>query len=833
MSAIPGGTLIGKMRGFIACAVFGLSLAATAPCWLFCSEPAPPQDDLLLLRQLNDVNLDSTQIYKLRDVRITRDRVSLYFDQGYLGLFTPVRGELTGAIFSGDGEILLMPPDAVEKRSLAQFIGESILERRFISAMLRFTDATAKELMAHAHRVRPDDPVQPAVGFADPWQELLHRTNPQYSFRIVEDMLGDRSMPLFSARIQQADGSVFEVSVDERAVEAVSVGAARRVKDTVFPDIWCSFLSRASKLRKDALRLGPLRILSYKLDTTIAQDNNLKGQAELSLESHSVRDRVLPFELSRLLKVSSVVDDRGREVPFLQNPELEESEVSAKGNDIVLVILPEAKPVGEKYRLTFSYQGNVISDAGNGVLYVGDRGIWYPNRGLAPDVYYDLTFHYPENLTLVATGKRVSETTADGMKTSHWLSDPLFAVAGFNLGKYQEQDAMAGNTRIEVYASQTAEAPLERKMEEARAAGPIITLPKSGRANSPVDLQARPMAQLRPSDLLAQVTGAAQDAVNRFTQLFGPFPFSRLAVSQIPGNFGQGWPELVYLPTLSFLSRYQRTDLGLTRTYDELETETVIAHEIAHQWWGNEVGWASYRDQWLSEGFATYAAAMYLRGEKDGEKKFRELLRGHKRALLAKNKDGNTVESGGPIVLGSRLSTSLNPQGYENIVYKKSCWVIHMLHMLLTDPATGSDRRFYSMLKDFVAAYRFRQPSTEDFIRHVDKYMPPAADLDHNHQLNWYFDEWVKGTGIPTYTISSTVRQGERGKYVVQGTIRQDGVNADFEMLVPVVAYYGKDPKALGRVAVSASGGKFRYVVSQKPTKVTVDDEDILAVVQD
>jgi Peptidase family M1 domain len=832
VSATPGGTLIGKTRAFFGCVIYSLMLAAF-PTTLPGSEPPPVQDDLLLMSQLNEAALDSTQIYRLRDVRINRDRIRLYFDDGFLGLFTPVRNEITGAFFSGDGEILLMPPDRVEKRSLAQFIGESILERRFSSALFRFTDSTAKELLAHAHKVRPDDPDQPPAGFGEPWKELLPKINPEYSFRIVEDMLGDRSMPLFSARIQQADGSVFDVSDDERAVEAVSLGAVHKVKEGIFPDLWCSFPSRTSRLREESLRIGPLKVLAYKLDTTIDQDNTLKGQAELSIESHSARDRVLPFELSRLLKVSSVVDEQGRSLPFLQNPELEESEVNVRGNDLVLVILPEAKPVGAKYNLTFTYQGNVISDAGNGVLYVGDRGIWYPNRGFAPDVYYDLTFHYPDTLTLVATGKRLSESAADGMKTSHWVSDPLFAVAGFNLGKYQEQDATVGNTRIEVYAFPGVEAPLEQKMEQVQTDTAIINLPKTGHGIPPVYVPPRPTDQLRPADLLAQVTQAAQDAVQRFTQLFGPFPFSRLAVSQIPGDFGQGWPELVYLPTLSFLSRYQRSDLGVARTYDELETETAIAHEIAHQWWGNEVGWATYRDQWLSEGFATYAAAIYLRGEKDGEKKFHELLQGHKRALLAKNKDGNTVESGGPIVLGGRLATSLNPHGYENIVYKKSCWVIHMLRMLLTDPATGSDRRFTSMLKDFVAGYRFRQPSTEDFIRHVDKYMPPAADLDHNHQLNWFFDEWVKGNGIPTYIINSTIRREEGSKYIVQGTIRQEDVDADFEMLVPVVARYGKDQKELGRVAVSSSGGKFRYIVSQKPTKVTIDDDDILAVVQD
>ena len=149
----------------------------------------------------------------------------------------------------------------------------------------------------------------------------------------------------------------------------------------------------------------------------------------------------------------------------------------------------------------------------------------------------------------------------------------------------------------------------------------------------------------------------------------------------------------------------------------------IIAHEIAHQWWGNLLGWQTYHDQWLSEGLASYAAALFLAQGKDGSHQFHDLLHLYKDDLLAKTSEGATVESGGPIWLGQRLSSSLDPEGYSNIVYKKACWVLHMLRGLMTDPKTGSDARFFRMLRDFVTHYQGQSVSTEDFIHHAEKYM--------------------------------------------------------------------------------------------------------------
>ncbi len=802
--------------GLLFVVLFMLAVGAFSRAARAQASPAPQA----LLEQLNQVSIDPLQVYVLRDAQITRDRMKIYFNRGFVGFFTKTGGEITGAAFTGDGEVLLIPPDPVEKRNLAQFIQSPILEDRFTTAYLRFTDQTAKQLLAMARKPDPEDLEQP-TGFLEGWNPVVHRLSPDYSTRILEDLLDDRSRPYFHAQIQGANLGVFEVTDDERLPEAVVVGAARRSQGRLYADIWSSFPSRSSQARAPSLMVGAVRVLSYKIDTRITDDHSLEGRAELELETRSGAERVLPFELSRRLKVSEVKDERGQRLVVFQNPALEESEVAARGNDAIIVVLPSIHPVGEKFRLNFTYQGNVITDVGNGVFYVGARGSWYPNRGLSDRATYDLTFHYPDRLTLVATGSRVEETSAQGWKHSRWVSDGPFPIVGFNLGVYESRLRRAGNSLIEVYAAREAEALLEQR----HAAKPA----------DPQDLRMKlvPVAPpLSPSALLDSVAESAARALEYFEALFGPLPYPRLAVSQISGEFGQGWPELVYLPTLSFLSGPERAGLVQSAKQNEVTDQTLLAHEIAHQWWGNLLGWKTYRDQWLSEGVASYAAALYLAQQDDGEQKFRRMLRGYKQDLLSKTREGKTVEAGGPIWLGERLSNSLDPEGYENIVYKKSCWVLHMLRRLMTDPTTGSDERFFRMLRNFVTIYRGGNPSTEDFVRHAEKYMTPASDLAHNGRLDWFFTDWVYGTGIPTYKLQATTERRASNQFVVEGSIEPSGVSEEFEMLVPVIAFYGKGRKpTLLQVVVTDAGGKFRFVTSSKPSRVSIDEDNILAVV--
>jgi len=787
-----------------------------------------PPDPRELLEQLNGVTVDRTQVYVIREAHLTRGRMNLYLNRGFIAFMTPVQGEVTGAVFWGEGEVLMIPPDRAEKRNLAQFTREPILEEKLDSLYLRFTDRTARELLAASRKPDADDLEQPGP-LVDASASMAQPANLVTSVRILTDLLGDRSHPYFYARVKGENLGIFDMVNDERLDEPFSIGSVRKVGSRIFTDVWCSFPTQTSPDEPAGSWDVPARALAYTLDVRIHPDHSLEGRAEIQLESRSAQDRVLSFGLSRWLDVTGVEDDQGRSITVIGGHPQEGDPTDARPYDHVEVVLPRPHPAGERYRLIFRYYGSVITDVGNGVLYVGARGSWYPNIDIGLPSQYDMTFHYPRKLVLVATGVRIQEKTSEDWSESRWRSDGVFRVAGFNLGPYTSVERHAGKALVTVYATREVESSLERRHDTAPSP-PIVIGGPNRTILTPLQMEPLPLA---PSALLGDVADIASQAVQYYASLFGPYPYPRLAISQIPGRFGQGWPELVYLSTLSFLPKTQRSELGVSKGGGDPLGPVIIAHEIAHQWWGNLLGWQTYHDQWLSEGLATYSAALFQAQGKDGTRQFRDLLRLYKGDLLAKTSAGVTVESGGPIWLGQRLSSSLDPEGYSNIVYKKACWVLHMLRVLMTDPKTGSDARFFRMLHDFVTGYQGQSVSTEDFIHHAEKYMTAESDLEHNHKLDWFFSEWIYDTGIPTYTLETEVRAVAAGPYVVQGTITQSNVPEDFEMPVRLVALYARDKRVtLGQVVVGATGAHFKFTALQKPMRVVIDEENLLAVVR-
>ena len=149
------------------------------------------------------------------------------------------------------------------------------------------------------------------------------------------------------------------------------------------------------------------------------------------------------------------------------------------------------------------------------------------------------------------------------------------------------------------------------------------------------------------------------------------------------------------MPYTSFLDSTIRHQLqmdegaGAQKFFQE-----VGSHEISHQWWGHIVGWKSYHDQWLSEGFAQFSAGLYAH-KALGEKKYKTFLETD-RAMILAQLPLSTIRANdaGPIWMGQRLDTEKTPAAFQYLVYAKGGFVLHMLRMLLYDYARGDDSRF-------------------------------------------------------------------------------------------------------------------------------------------
>jgi peptidase M1-like protein len=824
--------------------------ALSAPYTTAENTPEKPAEALYL--QLGQVGLDPERVYQVRDASLDRSSVHITLEDGTIGFTQDVLGRITGAFFEGDGEVLITPPNDVERRSMSLSTGMAILEERFATAYFRFNDDVATELRpdlratenkqefvqrwgSMARNLAQTDamrllvsfsgmlPVKQGTGFS-PAPDLPQKSNPRDRFLHLR-LLGTRL-------------GVFDVYFDSLAGEQVEAGQARAAEngDTYY-DVWTSFTppsagtayqSARGTARPDGAkpREDWVSIRRFTINTEVLPPKQIRARALLQLEIRDDGPRAMLFELSRFLHVESVKQD-SQPVEFINNPAVEGTQLARQGNDVVAVILPEPVQAGQKINLEFVYAGEVLAQAGTGLLYVGARGTWYPNRGLAM-ADFDLDFAYPSEWTLVATGKPVpasgaAERPIAGEVTSHWVSERPLPVAGFNLGKYKVARTQAGDVLVETYATQAVEksfpnAPIqtvEPRPSEIAPRAPELIVPQ------------RPS----PAQHEATVGESAARAIRYYSERFGPYPYSRLALTQLPGGESQGWPGLVFLSSYAFLTAEERQQLHFAPSRILLQ-ESIPAHETAHQWWGDLISWKSYRDQWFSEGLANYSALMMLQ-EKNPEG-FRDIMDRYRRDLMEKNKDGTAPKDAGPVTLGVRLLTSRFPEGYEAITYGRATWLFHMLRTMLKDGAAqqggrkgkgpGTDEPFVRALLKLRQRYEGKSITTRELLDVFAEDLPPALRYEDKNSLDWFLDGWINGISLPRLELKAVKLIPKAGGTVVTGTILQKDASENLVTSVPVYGVIsGKQLVLLGRVFADGDESSFHIVAPAGTHKIVLD----------
>jgi aminopeptidase N len=275
-------------------------------------------------------------------------------------------------------------------------------------------------------------------------------------------------------------------------------------------------------------------------------------------------------------------------------------------------------------------------------------------------------------------------------------------------------------------------------------------------------------------------------AVQLYTDYFGPSLFKHLQLTQQAAcNFGQSWPELVWIPICYYFDSTVRHSLGLDHA-DMGYWKVVTAHEVAHQWWGHTIGFASDRDQWMSEGFAELSASLYISMIEKNPKKFFEFWNDERELLLERNAEGFRAIDVGPVTLGYRANsfrTGLSVT--RRLIYPKGAYILHMIRMMMWSNKTGDDT-FKATMQDFVRTYSGKAATTADFKAIVEKHMTKEMDLEGNHKMDWFFNEYVYGTALPSYKLTSTFDKDANGDPVFSFTLTQSGVDNSFRMLVPI-----------------------------------------------
>jgi len=718
------------------------------------------------------------EAFTVKDLVLRRDAGVFTLSSGTVYLYGPVAGRTTGAVFLGAGSLHVEPPSAMERRQLKAVMKSEVLDQPFTSAVLAFTDATAAELKKASTGVATGSGA--AQGEAEAF-ETLFRRDLKYNLeaRLLEDLVKPEPGGFFLAAMKGRIFSkrlIFEVD-PHGAIGAAPEEVALLTSSEFGYDVTLGFRSETALARAASHETAnaAFAVAQQTIDATIEKSGKLTATAITQVTARENGLQVIPLQLFPTLRVTGVWGPQGEALDYVQEDKLQDADFS--------LMLDKPLAAGQSVQITTSYAGkDAVLSEGNDNYFLVARDSWYPNmRGTFGNyASYHMTFHTAKDIEVVATGNLVSDQEDGHQRTSVWQSLAPMPVAGFNLGQFKKNTSERGKEIQVVSYANTDLADAYRGF---------------------VDRPGMAVGTMSTTGMLKRASSEGDAAVQIYTDFFGPIPYDHISLTQQTAcNYGQSWPTLVYLPICYFWDATIQHQLGVL-DHDPSYWKVVTAHEVAHQWWGQTVGFDSYRDQWMSEGFANFSASLYLYETNKEEKEYRDFWTLLRKRLLEKNTNGFRPVDVGPVVMGRRADSSKTGEDvYQALIYGKGAYILHSLEMLYWSRQDG-DKQFKQAMHDFVASYTNRPATTEDFKAVMERNLPPWLDLDGNHRLDWFFNAYVYGAAVPRYTVTYEFSQAGEDT-MVHFKLQQSEVPDDFKMAVPLylefadkrVVFFGRVP---------------------------------------
>ena len=818
-------------------------------------------------QELRNVRLEHAG--HIRNRRLRKDRFEFEFEVGHLYLLEPVEDRITGAVFLGKGKLRFFPPDAIEQHQLKKFLNTDYLDESFDRAVFRFSDNTATQLKALIEPTKHRNVKTANKLLENRREELLDRQLINLDSRLLADLLvaqaagkslqdtslvahsSQRSLGkgYFHAEIDGDEHNWITIEIEPRHLEEVQIfrfDDGPDVRDTWsgfhaledfisarFPDPFtipiysnCNSFNNDEKKTKPDLPIRPaipdregwsrrVKIPDVSVDLSLDGNGYAKATSAIIVEPlrplTTIRLNISPFlqvtdvrwieraplsitENKKRSTSSNTEDEtslrwsrhagklslteKGGEEHNQSQPQpvtgkplhfVQEQQTRRMAKDLyepwVTVILPKEVSKGENFGLEIAYEGELVERLLSRDFFLRDTSNWYPKH---PDVLrssFKLTFRVPEQYQIATGGRLIDDHVTDKIRIIRRSVDDPVQNMSFHYGNFNISNvALDKVPPISIYSNKN----------------------KTGFA---------PGNQKKTLDDLAA-------SIRVHSDYFGPFPFTSLLVTETPALGGQSFPGFLRLSYQTF---------GALHTG---EAELIRSHEIAHQWWGVAIDTESYRDQWLSEGFAQYAAALYiLVGLKD-EAQFREMMNAWRLDVLGKIDLGQGIgrhygfrpeiirrsdgSNSGPLIMGFRLNSAETPNDYRILIYEKGAYILHMLRMMLMDFQSEHDDRYRQMMRRFAKSHMHNVINTSAF--------EAAVTEAFGEPMDWFFDQWVYGVEVPAYRQDlEIVRTGASDMpFALKGTILQEDVRSGFKMPVPIRLTFENRPPLTHRILVDA-----------------------------
>ncbi len=694
------------------------------------------QDLMTTLQGLNRLSLNPRREVAVRDLVVSGEDLKLVVPDGIM-FVAEVDNISTALVILGRGEMTFSPAPTAERTQMKVVTGGEVLQTPFDSLFVRLNPGEFQEhVTAKEMTDRPVD------------SRDMKRTDDLFRQEVVKSFgldLGDLSSDTWSLLPLPGD---FLAEIHTRRFDTLTYArSAGEIEDISLFDrkhrhnlsVYSSkaHLERYTRFYSDDDRLD-YRVESYGVDVRFdPAQQAIAGQTSLNIEVLASSVNVLTLRLADSLAVQSVVSaEFGRMLC-----------VRVRHRDSIVVDLPRTLARGARLHLLVAYSGQLEPQSIDreaiepqapdvrrnplqeevevpvepSFLY-SNRSYWYVQSGIAGFSTARIAVTVPEPWSVVASGEPVSAVPVSG---------PTQGGAPWKQFSFRTNEPIRYLAFLAARLSAPRTEELSLKMSEEP---PNRNRLPSVRHES-VQLTVRTNPRQQRQSLELQRTSA--NIIRFYTSLVGDFPYEALSVTavekQLPGGHSPGYMVVVATPgpgsNLSW-----GDDPGVLPNYPDF----FLAHELAHEWWGQAVGWKNYHEQWLSEGFAQYFAALYAERAK-GKAGFA--------AVIRRMQTWATTESNqGPIYLGYRIGhVKSDSRLYRAVVYDKGAMVLHMLRRLVGDDAFfGGIRRFYD-------TWRFKKAGTDDLRR--------AMEEESGASLTRFFDQWVLGDGMPQVTVSSRIEE--------------------------------------------------------------------------
>ncbi len=624
----------------------------------------------------------------------------------------------TAIVLLGRGRVKFTPPDAAERTQIRIFARSDELDAEIDMAFLRFAPSEFESLFTPSS-LRPRAATGSGLRAAtSAFNDLVGRS--------LQVDLTDLSEDLWSLTPTHGDviaelrtrkfGLLTYARSGSEAEDITLFDRRRRRNISLYTS--AEKLAQRGRFYSEDERLD-YDVLAYELDLQLNPERIwIEGTARIRIRIRSDGTTSLTLKLAETTTVRGVYSSEFGRLLHLR----------VVGQNSVIVNLPALLNRNTELWLNVVYAGPVAPQTfDREAIQIGEpqiaqesveiplqqrflysnRSYWYPQSAVTDYATATIRLTIPTDYDAIATGELVG--------SAQFVSEP---------GQRRRKVYVFHALRPVRYLAAIISRFTRLDTSHVDAAGSDVSLQIVGTPRAAV--RVREMAE-RTGSVFAFYTNLVGDA---------PYPSFTLAVGESDRPGGHSPPYFAILNQVVPGTRFVwRNDPVSFENYPAF----FLAHEVAHQWWGHAVGWKNYHEQWISEGFAQYFAALYAESDR-GDDLLPNLLRQMRHTAIEASDQG-------PIYLGYRLG---HIQGDDRIfralVYNKSAMVLHMLRRLVGDDA------FFAGIRDFYATWKFKKAGTDDFQRAMEK--AAARDLDR------FFAAWIFGSDIPrvkfNYKVSST-----------------------------------------------------------------------------